>query len=384
MPELSTDAIRDLATDAGFPRVTVHTPMERAGRNVQKNRIYLKNAAAAAANMLMQRGLEEDQAAAFVKPIREMGEDDATMQHQLGGMSVFVDENEMRVIELPERLPQIVEVGDRFSILELLHPALDNRDYAVLTLSLGGVGLYRATRHSAKEVELAGLPEDLCYVLRFDQFEKSVQQHTTSGGVAGGTGTGAGKAAVAYHGHGAGKDEHERFVSRFIEAVEPLVTAYMERHSLPLVLIGVEEVVGHYRKRTSYHRIVEKVLHVDPHTLDLDDVIRLGWECMSPRVEAAKREQIERYRSHGNTVRGIHAVLPAVAEGRAEVLFVDPESSLRGTFDRMHEDVVLAEPTDSGETDLVNLAVAYALEFGSRIVLTSARDDVRAPAAILY
>ena len=374
MPELSTQYIREIAAITGFPKVTVHTPMDRAGKEVEQNRIRLKNAAAKASQELVRHGMAERDAEVFVAQVRSISEDYDRMQHQIGGMSLFVNAAETRVIELASSLPEVVEVGDRFSIVELLRPALEDRDYAILTLSRGGVGLYRASRYGAELVELSDLPEDLCYVLRYDQFEKSVQLHTSS----------AGGDATVHHGHGAGKDEHDRFITRFIEAVEPPVTAYVEHHALPLVLIGTEESVGYYRKRTNYRDLVEEERVVDPHTLSLDDLILLGWECMGREVEASRQRQIERFRAHDNTVRGIHAVLPAVAEGRAEAFFIDPESTLRGSFDPMHEEVVLAAQPEDGETNLLNLAATYALEYETQIVLVSAADDMNAPAATLY
>lgn len=361
MSEPTLEYVRELATDSGFPRVTVHMPMDRAGPAVQKNRIRLKNAANTAQKRLVERGVDAQEAHGLVEPVRRLGEDDARMHHQHGGVSLFMQGDLTRDLEIAAPMPEVIDVGERFSVVELLRPVLENRDYAILTLSRGGVGLYRASRYAAELVELSGLPEDLCYVLRFDQFD-APGQHRTIGG----------------------RDDHGRSLARFIDAVEPLVTLYVEKNNLPLVLIGEEESVGHYSKRTNYHRVVPSLQFVDPHVLSLDDLIRRGWESMSREVTAHQRQQIDRFRGHDNSVRGIQAVLPAVAEGRVETLFLNPEIRIPGSFDRAHEHVEIAPDPNGSEENLANVAAVYALTYGTQIVPVGPSDGVRAPAAILY
>jgi hypothetical protein len=171
-----------------------------------------------------------------------------------------------------------------------------------------------------------------------------------------------------------------------VEQVEPKVNAYVTRHNLPLVLLGSDYAVGHYRKINTYHDLLEDDCLVDPHSLSIDDVLALGWERIATRIERSRREKVERYLSERNTVRGIRAVLPAVAEGRAEVLFVNPDRAIYGTYDADRQQVALSEPDarDNSACNLVNLAVIFALIYETGIVTVTDYDEIEPPATILY
>jgi hypothetical protein len=372
MPELGTDTLRRLVAQTGFPRVTIHASMIQAGAQVRQNRIRLTNAAASAAERLQLLGMNERDARSLVQPVVDLAHDDSEMEHQLAGTSVFLDDSGYETITVPFDLVDQVEVGARYSVAQLLAPAVENTEFALLTLSLGGVGLYRCTRFTAEYVDLEGVPEDLCYVLRFDQFEKSSGHvHTTSA-----------RGDSMHHGHGMGKDEHDAFVKRFVDAVRPRVTAWLEGQGIPLVVVGLEDVCGLYLKENAYADTADEHRFVDPHSLTIDDVIRLGWECMQPRFTERREKAIDRFAAAENKAAGVHGVLAALIEGRVATLLVDPKREIRGSLDpetaAVHVDPDPAHVTEN----LIDTAIAHALTTGVEIVPTDAPADL--PAAILY
>jgi hypothetical protein len=233
------------------------------------------------------------------------------------------------------------------------------------------VGLYRCSRFAGEQIELEDLPEDLCYVLRFDDFEKSLQWHTdTAGG------------AAMYHGHGMGKDEHDSFVKRFVDATEPVVTRWLEKARLPLVLIGMEDVVGSYMKENHYFDLVKERRMVDPHTLALDDVIRIGWECIESRVKDRQVKAIERYRTVAHRAVDPYGVLEALIEGRVATLFVNPAQEIRGTFDAERGEVHVQPDPERMMANISDVVVAYALHTKVEVIVVD--GEIETPAAILY
>ena len=345
--------------------------MERAGQATRKNRIYLANAAHEITRKLTARGLKRNDADDFVQAVFDYANNEDRMNHQYDGLSLFIDSEAMEVFQFPFPLTPQVEVGDRFSVTQLIEPAVNNVEFATLTLSLGGVGLYRCSRFTAEQVELEDLPEDLCYVLRFDDFEKSLQLHTDTA-----------RGDAMYHGHGAGKDEHDSFVKRFVDEIEPIVTSWLSRERLPLVLIGSEDVVGMYAKENHYFDIVENRRMIDPHTLALDDVIRLGWECIEPRVKARRTEAVERFRAADHRAVDPHGVLEALIEGRVATLFVDPAQEIRGTFDAERGEIHVEPDPERVLANIGDLAVAQALRMGTEVVIVEGAMET--PSAILY
>lgn len=372
MRELGPDTLKRLTAQTGFPRVTIQAAMERRGAEVRKNHIILSNATTDATRRMTELGVSEADATAFMQPVIDLAADEQAMERQNNGLSIFVDDSSYEAIQLPMPLEERVSVGNRFSVLQLVEPAVMNAEYAVLALSQGGVGLYRCSRFTGEYVELEGLPEDMCYVLRYDQFDKSSGHHHTA----------SARGDSIHHGHGLGKDEHDAFVKRFVEAVKPRVDAWIEKARLPLVLVGTEDVLGLYRKENSYSDTVEEYRHVDPHAISLDELIDLGWQCMKPRLESWRREAIDRFHASEHQAVDVYSVLPALREGRAATLFVDPDRQIPGVFDPDTNEIhVDRAPTQVSE-NLVDVAVALALQYGVEIVPVTGEFD--APAAILH
>lgn len=377
MTDISVQYLRDLVRRSGYPRVSIHVNLQEAGKETRQNRIIVKNAVNNAHRKLTQHGLSGAAADDLLGPLSALAEERERADLQTRSMSIFLDETGYDVLALPIRIQESVAVGSRFSIVELLEPAINNAEYALLTLSLGGVGLYRCSRFSAAAVDLEELPEDLCYVLRFDQYEKSVQIHAAS----------QGGWAAGHHGHGLQKDEHDVFLNRFVEAVEPVVTRYVEREHLPLVVTGEEAVVGHYRAHNHYAGMLETSDYVDPHAVSLSELIDLGWKRMATEVASRRAAAVDTYRSSGGTLQGWHAVLPAVAQGRVQTVFVDPHERPRGTFDADHGAVHIAggerdtASDDALGEDLANSLAAYALDLNTDIVVSA--EDIDTPAATL-
>lgn len=347
--------------------------MGRYGSEVENNRLYIDKAVKEATAKLQAREMDQKKIDALLAPISALANDDEQMQHQLEGLSLFIDQDGYDEISVPFRLQESVEVGDVPDLMPLISAAVPNGDYFVLTLSLGGVGLYRCSRYTAESIDLPDLPEDLCYVLRYDDFEKSLQPHMTA----------RGGSEAMIHGHGMGKDQHEAFVKRFVDAVDNAIKPVAEREQIPLVLIGMEEAVGRYRRRTHYSKVVEESHYVDPHTLSLDDIIQHGWEIYEGETTKHHDEMIEALGSAPHSEHGVHGVLNALLQGRASVVFIDTKQVVRGSFDRTKGEAhVVPEDTEGVLENLINRVVVDALKTKADIIPCES-DEIDLPAAIL-
>ena len=378
MAELTRMDLKQIAARRGFPVVSVHTPTEKVGEPLHRNSVLVRNAVTEAKKALAQHGVEGSQADELLRPLSELGADRSRMLHQLGGMSIFLQEKGYDIVELPGHDRLQVEVSERPALLPLIAPTFHNRDFAVLTLSRGGAGLYRCSRYSAELVELPGLPEDLAYVLRYDDFEKSIQPHMTDS-----SGSKAGM-----HGHGMGKDTQDSVLDRFVSAVEKEVSAWMHRHQLPLVLMGVPDVIGRYRKASAYPHLVDPQVEVDPFSIGIDYILSTGWTSVEPRVEEARKEAIDRYGTAESKSEEIYTVLSALTEGRVATLFIDPSEEIRGSYDSergaVHRENGSEEDGAKGRTleNLVNRCVIEGLSTGTEIVVVG--DELPTPSVILH
>lgn len=359
MPELATKDIMQLATGTGFPRVSVYLPMEPAGRETRKNHIYVKNAAKDARALLLARSVSEREADDIVSPLLEMAEDNDRMQHQMSGLAIFLSAEDWQEIHIPIPFEPRTEVGDRYIVRPLVEPLTTNIEYAVLTLSEGGVAFYVADTFHLEPIDVPDLPEDLCTVLRFDDFEKSLQPHHTE---TGGT-------RYGIHGHGAGKDEQEVFLKRFVDAVAPVVDGLLAGRDLPLVLVGVEHVIGRMTAALKYPHVLPERLVKDPHSLSADELLREGRRLVAHQVGRNTEAVLERARSAG-LVEDSHAVVEAAVEGRVAVLVADTDGQVRGRYDPQQGVHVERDPdVAEGADDLVDLAMVRTLQSGGEVLV---------------
>ncbi len=366
--------MKQIASRNDFPQITIHTPMAKAGSEVEQNRIRLKNAVKESIEKLGLHSISEQEARQLLSPVASLSDDYNAMQHQQGGLSLFVHSDGYDEIQTPIDLDRHVDAGSYPNVLPLLRPAIHNRDYFILTLSLGGVGLYRATRYQLSFVNIPSLPEDLCYVLRYDEFEKSLQPHSTARGDESG----------GIHGHGMGKDEHEVFVNRFVDAVHRETESILNREQLPLVLVGNGEVTGRFRAKVDYPLTVKESVQADPHALTTEQLLTRSWGVISPTVEQERVEMLDTVRSSNHRSSGVHGVLSALTEGRAAACCIDPAMVISGTFDRSTGEVHQV-PADSGGAleNLNNVVAAEAIRMSVPIVLAGEQEMVL-PAVVIH
>ena len=370
MLELSKKDLIQLAHDTGFPRVSVYLPMEAAGREIRKNPIILKNAAAQAKRRLLAGGVSESVARGLVQTLLDMADDNNRMQHQMSGLAVFLSPASWQEMQLPVAFQERIVVSDRFYIRPLVEPVTSNIQYAILALSEGGVALYQADNFHLQPVDVPELPEDLCTVLRFDDFEKSLQPHQTE--------TGGSRYGV--HGHGAGKDEHELFLKRFVDAVTPAVERILAGKPLPLALVGAEDVIGRVAKALDYPHILPDRLVKDPHAISADELLREGRRLAGHEVEQQKSALLERAES-SHLTQNPHGVVEAAVEARVDVLIVDRDAEVRGRWipsEGVHVETDSAVAAEA--EDLVDLAMIKTLEAGGEVIVQASRD---APLAAL-
>jgi len=127
---------------------------------------------------------------------------------------------------------------------------------------------------------------------------------------------------------------------------------------------------------------VDEYRHVDPHAISLDELIDVGWSCMKPRAEAWRHEAIDRFHASRHKAVDVYGVLPALREGRVASLFVDPAHEIAGVFDTDTNEIHVDRAPTGVSENLVDVAVAFALEYGVEIVPITGELDT--PAAILH
>jgi hypothetical protein len=361
MSILTRDDLRTLIRKPRGWCVSVFIPTHRAGREIQQDRIRLKNLLREAEEHLVTSGLRGPEAKDLLEPAGRLLHDGLFWQHQSDGLAIFLSREVFRTYRLPFDFEELVVVTDRFHIKPLLPLLSGDGRFYVLALSQNQLRLLQGTRYSVSEIDLAEVPASLAEALRYDDPEKRLQWHTQTG-----TKTDGERAAI-FHGHGvASADDPKNYILRYFHCVDEGLRDLVGGEEVPLVLAGVDYLLPIYKEANTYPHLVDEGIEGNPEELSAKELHQQAWAIVRPLFLAAQKEAGTRYRQLAGAgseqaSNDLKEVVPAAYHGRVEVLFVAVGFQQWGVFDPATDVVQLHEEAKPGDEDLLDFAAVQAL-----------------------
>ena len=398
MTFVSREDLRSLKEEASPPCVSLYLPTHRGGVEVQQSPIRLKN---------LLRQTEEQLEAQYdghggkgdelLSEARRLVDDMAFWQRQSDGLAVFVAPGVFRTFSVPLSFPELALVGDHFHVAPLLRLLGEDGSFHVLALSQKAVRLFEATRHSIEELELGDIPGSVQAALHYDDNEHSLQFHSvpatpqTVGSRgrpnAGGQAVHTGRHKAMFHGHGVADADAKEQVLRFIQLVDDALVKRVRQRPLPLVVAAVDYELAMYREHSKHPHLVPNGVEGNPQLLSADQLRELAWKEVRPVfLEELKRDTLRYHDLQGTPRAGsdLETVLPALVDGRVEVLWVDTSTQVWGRFDAGERKLETHTAREPGDEDLVDRAAWECLTHGGRVHALEAHTPSGGPVAALY
>ena len=147
------------------PAISILMATHRAGREIGQDWIRLKNLLRGVDHQLDARGLARDDVARLLAPALALVDERAFWRQQEDGLAVYAAPNFFRAYRCPQVFREVAVVSDHFHVTQLFPLLAADRRFYVLALSQKDVRLIEATRTSAVEVDLGGLPRSLTEAL---------------------------------------------------------------------------------------------------------------------------------------------------------------------------------------------------------------------------
>jgi hypothetical protein len=368
MPDqLQPTALADLISERPGPVVSIYMPTnERLGHAVPQEPLLLRQLVAQISGQLTAKGWTPREIRPFLQPLEELAAPNHVFWHtQQRGLAIFLAQDFFKIYHLPHTcLPQ-AQLGAHFALRPLLPLLQADEPFYLLTLSQNKVQLYHGTAAQLAALTVPALPTTLAEILRYDQFERSLQYH--SSGSSGGASTG--RRAAIFHGQGAAGDErikHQQ-LDRFLQAVEQSVTAYLADQRAPLFLAGVAYIQQIYRQHNHYANLAAANLPGNVDQALPSELHRACQALLTAYHEAAKAAALARYIDLApgvQTVAGIDQVLPAAQQKRIDTLFVPAAftaPALWGHVDPVTGQLFVSELPTPADEELINLALIHTL-----------------------
>jgi hypothetical protein len=352
--------------------VSIYLPTHRAGQEVRQDPIRFKNLLRKAEDQLKARGMKERDIKIFLNQAAELVEDHFFWVHQSDGLALFVSANNFIHYRLPYSFDELSVVTHGFYLKPLLPLLSNNGQFYILALDLKNLKFYQATRFSTSEIELPNLPASLDDALKYFDFEKQPQFHTEAPPA-------SGNRQGMFHGQGVGSDEAhtKKYILQYFLKVNDAIRKYIVNQNLPILLVGLDHLVGIYREANSYPRILDVEVKKDPQSFKPKELHENAWEAVSGvfrKEEKAAMEKFNESLGKGLASKNIDDIVPAAFVGRVEYLFLEPNQQTLGLFDPSNHQVQLQAENDSQAVDLLDFSAIRTLLNDGTVYALSAEE----------
>lgn len=383
MSMVSSVDLETLIEPTEEPALSIYMPTYRAGDQIQQDPIRLKNLIDRAEEQLVDRGVRNREAQAFVELLRAFIPRHRFWQHQSDGLAIFLSPEIGRYYRLPLNFEERVFVGDRFYLKPLLPLLSGDGRYYVLALSQDEVRLLQGTRYSVAQVDLENVPGSLSEALKWDDPERQLQWHTATGGQSDPVPRSGWRSVrrAVFHGHGmAHEDDPKDDLLRYFHQIDDGLTELLAGQKAPLVVAGVDYLHPLYADANTYGHLVEDGIVGNPEEWSAEELHQRVWPIVQPLFEADRREARDSYEQAAGAAEGLASdrleeIVPSAYMGRIGTLFVATDVEQWGTYDPEANTVTVHNERQSGDFDLLDLVAIQTL-LNSGMVYAGPAEEV--------
>ncbi|MGB8361220.1 MAG: hypothetical protein WCE80_07470 [Acidimicrobiia bacterium] len=343
-----------LAAERGEALVSVYLPTHVKGAEVDQDQIRLKNGLTQVDGTLEDAGWKPRERGERLEPSLRLLDDQEFWAHQGQGLAVFIDdESSSTAVALPDEAAELCVVSDVFHLRPMLR-SLEPVELPVLVLTLGGVRLYRTSRHQTDRVDI-DLPDSFDDVNWFVDREKQRQQHADRAG-----------SKRSRHGHEPASARGED-LDRFFRAVDAALPVAEE----PLIVLGDDNIVARFGLAS------ERGIQAEPDggVADVDDIHAIhaaAGGVVGRHQSLLDEESVElalQELGTGNATTDLEESLQAAVSGRVSRVVLHAGASPRwGRFDPSTLETSMHDAREPFDVDLIDRLAVHALGTGAGVV----------------
>lgn len=359
---------RDLITlsdERGGHRVSVFLPVNRADAAGGRHRARVKNLLRDAEQALRADGVTATEL--VLAPARRLLDSPHRAEGSGDGLALFCAQGSLRQFWVPQRLPELVAVGDRFLVRPLLPLLGAAGHFYVLALNQDEIRLWRGSRHSMQQMALDGLP--LAVWLTMPRRRAQVHAFVADRGGAGGR--------AVFHGI---EDDQTPLVVQHFRRVDRALREVLQADDVPLLLAGVRSTQALYRQVNTHPGLIREGIDGNSRELNADQLHRLAWPLAEPILRAGETTAAAVYRElqgTGRTCADVTTVHAAAEQGRIDTLFLRADAPAGATkVIRVYENPPTIDRSDAA-------AVATLRHGGTVHAVSRDRMPDRAPMAAI-
>ena len=348
------------ATSSSSELVSIYLPTHRAGREVAQDPVLLRRLVANAA--------EEVARGELLAAAARLVDDREFWAHRSAGLAVLAGPDGTTAIRLSGPTRDLAVVSDRFHLKPLVAARARRVEFDVLAMSRHSLRFVDVTGSRVVEVEVPGLPTSMSEALRWDDSEPQLQGHS-------GSRAGGGRVTATVHGQGSTSDARDVDLDRFLHMVDHAVADHRSGSTRPLVLAGVDDIVGVYRKLTRCAHVLDDHVAGNPDHLRAAELADLARRFVPSSAADAERTARESFLAGAAaTVRTVEQAVIAAAAGQVASIFVPADREYWGRYRAGHHQLEEHETRGPGDHDLADVAAIETLRHGGLAFVVPASD----------
>ena len=383
MKLISIEEFQHLLEQPDGVSISIYMPTETSGKETQQNTIRFKNLVRRADQTIVGQGLmRAREARELLRPVQELIDDVPFWQHQREGLAVFVSPKLFRRYRVPIRFRELVEVENRFHLKPLLRLLSCDGEFGILSLSRKNVRLFQSTRFRIDEIDLGDTPTSVIDVMGTEPGERGLQWRSAAS-------SGRGEHSALFHGHGRDDEDLTPELRKMLAAVDRSVCGRLRPPSIPLLLVGPEDLLSIYRGLSDYPGLHADELKLNASEMKNDELRERAWSVVGPHFQREQERIAERFRQLSGTgmaSSSLNEIVPATHDGRVEALFVARGQYRWGLYDPDTREVAVQGQPGNGAQDLLDLAAVQTLRHQGKVYVVESESvpNDGAPIAAVY
>lgn len=356
---VSEKTIHDLIENKNDVSVTITLPTHKKGEESKQDPIRFKNLLSEATNKVKEINSKNGFSDNLLKQAKQLLDKPLFWSHLDKGLAVYISQERFDVIKLPYEIEEQVFVNDHFMITPLLPMTSMDGSFTVLAVSRQNVRLLRCTRNEVQNINLPDIPLSVEDYLEIDP-EKQLQFHT-----------GSRLQQAMYFGHNANEEDKMIVVESFYREIEKEITKVLKMIGDPLIMVGLIENLGIYKKINTYNRVVDNVVKRNPDELSDKELKDKGWEVIQSFFLGDMYNTLESFSktTSDKISNNLGEIVEATVMGKSQTIFISKGEKKWGFYDAENHTVHYSNKPNSKEVELLNWLSITAFKTGSKVYM---------------
>lgn len=368
MEKITIDDFQELFNYSNSLSVSLYLATDEVGLQATKRKAELQNLEKDVMEQLQQQQVSKVFISKVKDTLDKVKSSDTVWDVRQKSLALFISPDFYRLFQLPITVKNLTSVSKRFHLKPLIQLLSDPQDFYVLSLSKKSVELYKGDRYEMKKVPVPGLPQTLEEVVGVETGDRHLQFHTSTT-----TPNGGGRPA-AFHGQSMPwKDDKQRYLERFLQAVDTAVTKYLKDQTTPLIVSGVERMITTYHNVTQNNATLKDIaLSGNDKDLSLSDLHQKSLQVLQPYFIQQEKEKLQIFldrKSSSQFSEQLDEILRQAQLGRVDTIAVAQGMREWGQFDPQNLSVTYSDSSNPAAHDLLDTACAVSIMNGGKAYL---------------